>query len=154
MRTLIKLGAALVAGSIIAQGEDVVIQSFDRPGQLTFNEVSSMGGYRVEWAPAAAGPWTNSWDALALIPAVVGRDTVTCAVPMVYRVVAMATNPPAPADMVLIPAGSFVMGDTFGEGDGCEVPLHAVSVSAFYIGASEVTKAQWDRVFIWAVEHG
>ena len=56
--------------------------------------------------------------------------------------------------MVLIPAGDFVMGDTFGEGDSDELPLHNVTVRAFYMGETEVTKTQWDAVHGWAVTNG
>jgi formylglycine-generating enzyme len=60
----------------------------------------------------------------------------------------------APEGMVLIPAGSFVMGDTFGEGWSDELPLHTNSISAFYMDATEVTKAKWDEVYNWAVTNG
>jgi formylglycine-generating enzyme required for sulfatase activity len=59
-----------------------------------------------------------------------------------------------PAGMVLIPAGDFVMGDTFGEGSSDELPVHSVTVSAFYMGETEVTKTQWDAVHGWAVTNG
>jgi formylglycine-generating enzyme required for sulfatase activity len=51
--------------------------------------------------------------------------------------------------MALIPAGSFVMGDTFGEGASGELPLHTVYVSAFYIDKYPVTKSLWDTVKAW-----
>jgi formylglycine-generating enzyme required for sulfatase activity len=57
---------------------------------------------------------------------------------------------PAPAGMVLIPAGNFQMGDTFNEGNSDERPVHTVYVSAFYMDRYEVTKALWDEVYIWA----
>ena len=61
-------------------------------------------------------------------------------------------------DMVLIPAGSFTMGDTFNEvGEGWiseESPTHEVYVSAFYMDRYEVTKALWDQVYQWAITHG
>ena len=66
------------------------------------------------------------------------------------------TNPVmarAPAGMALIPAGSFVMGDTFVEGSG-DIPLHSVYVSAFYMDQFEITKVEWDVVYNWAVGHG
>ena len=59
-----------------------------------------------------------------------------------------------PEGMVLIPAGEFEMGDTFGEGDPDELPVHSVTVSAFYMGETEVTKTQWDAVHGWAVTNG
>ncbi len=59
-----------------------------------------------------------------------------------------------PAGMVLIPAGDFVMGDTFGDGYSTELPVHTVTVSAFYMGETEVTKTQWEAVHGWAVTNG
>ena len=59
-----------------------------------------------------------------------------------------------PAGMVLIPAGAFVMGDTFGDGYSDELPLHTNSISPFYMDATEVTKAKWDEVYSWAVTNG
>jgi len=54
-----------------------------------------------------------------------------------------------PANMVLIPAGSFQMGDTFNEGGIGELPVHSVYVGAFYMDQYEVTKALWDEVKAW-----
>jgi len=47
-------------------------------------------------------------------------------------------------EMVLIPAGKFVMGDDRGEDD--EKPAHEVELSAFYIDASEVTQADYQAL--------
>jgi len=47
-----------------------------------------------------------------------------------------------------------VMGDTFGDGYSDELPVHTVTVSAFYMGETEVTKTQWDTVHGWAVTNG
>jgi formylglycine-generating enzyme required for sulfatase activity len=52
-------------------------------------------------------------------------------------------------NMVLIPAGSFTIGDTFNEGSQDELPLHTVYISAFYMDRYEVTKALWDEVKEW-----
>ncbi len=48
--------------------------------------------------------------------------------------------------MVLIPAGEFVMGDTFDEGNTDELPLQTNYISAFYMDQYEVTEALWDEV--------
>lgn len=58
------------------------------------------------------------------------------------------------AQIVLIPAGSFQMGDSFGEGDSDERPVHAVEVSAFYMDKYEVTKGFGDDVASWAARNG
>jgi formylglycine-generating enzyme required for sulfatase activity len=55
---------------------------------------------------------------------------------------------------VLIPAGSFTMGDAYGEGGSNEQPQHTVAVSAFRMDRYEVTKELWDEVAKWAYAHG
>ena len=47
-------------------------------------------------------------------------------------------------EMVLIPGGTFRMGDLSGEGRIGEKPVHSVTVPAFRLGKYEVTFAQWD----------
>ena len=49
-------------------------------------------------------------------------------------------------DYVYVPAGSFHMGDNFGDGEARERPAHVVDLDAFYIGKYEMTNAEW-RVF-------
>jgi formylglycine-generating enzyme required for sulfatase activity len=61
-------------------------------------------------------------------------------------------DPHPPAGMVLIPAGNFTMGDAIGEADTA-TPTHTVFVSAFYMDKYEVTKALWDEVYNWAINH-
>jgi formylglycine-generating enzyme len=46
------------------------------------------------------------------------------------------------------------MGDAKSEGLACEAPVHAVNVSAFYLGRCEVTKGSWDAVAQWGTNHG
>ena len=65
-----------------------------------------------------------------------------------------ADDSTAPTDMALIPAGSFQMGDTFGEGSSSELPLHNVYIDAFYMDKYEVSKAKWDEVYNWAIANG
>jgi formylglycine-generating enzyme required for sulfatase activity len=61
---------------------------------------------------------------------------------------------PTSAGMVVIPAGSFQMGDAFNEGASDERPVRTVIVSAFAMDKYEVTKAVWDEVASWASSHG
>ena len=55
-------------------------------------------------------------------------------------------------EMVLIPAGKFIMGSTPGEGDEDEIPQHEVYLDDFYIDFHEVTNAQY-KMFIEATGH-
>ncbi len=62
----------------------------------------------------------------------------------------------APDGFVLIPAGSFQMGDQSNplEGTSDELPVHSVDVSAFFMAKYEVTKELWDTVRTWGETHG
>lgn len=64
-----------------------------------------------------------------------------------------AVAPVPPSGMVPIPAGVFLMGDS-----SSDLLLDAVivnaTISAFYMDATEVTKAQWDAVKTWGSTNG
>ena len=60
-----------------------------------------------------------------------------------YRAVRLS-----PAGMVLIPAGSFTMGDDQ-DAEPTGLPLHTVYVSAFFMDKNLVTKSLWDTVKAW-----
>ena len=50
-------------------------------------------------------------------------------------------------EMVVVPPGSFQMGDLSGDGDNDERPVHHVTIpKAFAVGKFEVTQAQWEAV--------
>lgn len=49
------------------------------------------------------------------------------------------------AEMVLIPAGEFEMGDPFNEGTTYERPVHTVFLDDFYIDVYEVTNAMYAK---------
>ena len=54
------------------------------------------------------------------------------------------TEPTTGMEFVLIPGGTFLMGDPSGE-DTFAVPAHEVSVESFYIGKYEVTFKEYDQ---------
>jgi len=69
--------------------------------------------------------------------------------------VTVAVSPPViTGEFVLIPAGSFQMGDAFSEGWVGERPVHTVNVSAFYMAKYETTKELWDSVRAWGLNNG
>jgi formylglycine-generating enzyme required for sulfatase activity len=59
---------------------------------------------------------------------------------------AKARQTVAQIEVVLIPAGTFMMGSPDGIGGDDEHPQHQVSVKSFYMGKYEVTQAQWRAV--------
>ena len=48
-------------------------------------------------------------------------------------------------DFLLVPAGSFRMGDNFGDGLPRERPVHVVELDAFYIAKFEMTNGEWKK---------
>ena len=94
-RVLLAVALACAGWAGMGQAEEFTIQSFSGTGKLVFNELSTATVYRVEWAPTPAGPWTNFTGAAgARLDAIAatGSGSVTCSVPMCYRVVAAVTN--------------------------------------------------------------
>ncbi len=51
-----------------------------------------------------------------------------------------------PGQMVYIPGGSFIMGDTRGVGEDEELPTHNVILNSFYMGVCEVTQAEYQTI--------
>lgn len=48
--------------------------------------------------------------------------------------------------MIFVEGGTFQMGDTFGDGNSDEKPVHEVSLDSYYIGETPVTQALWKAV--------
>jgi formylglycine-generating enzyme required for sulfatase activity len=63
------------------------------------------------------------------------------------RVAITADDNSAPSGMVRIPAGT-------NTGTDPDFGAYSLTVSAFYMDATEVTKAKWDEVYTWALAHG
>jgi formylglycine-generating enzyme required for sulfatase activity len=109
--------------------------------------------YRVDYAEALCS-WRPLQDGILGTgdPATV-IDQATAAA-RYYRVANTGTGYLTPPGMVLIPAGSFWMGDSFTEGEPSELPVHSVDIGAFYMDADLVTTALWQRVRSYALAHG
>lgn len=54
-----------------------------------------------------------------------------------------------PCEMVHIEAGTFQMGDPWGEGDANELPVHDVTLSAYEIGKYEITNREYAEILNW-----
>ncbi len=50
------------------------------------------------------------------------------------------------ASMAYLEGGTFQMGDTRGEGDNSEKPVHTVKVGSFWMSQYEITQRQWESV--------
>ena len=56
------------------------------------------------------------------------------------------TDPTTGMEFIFVKGGCYKMGDTFGNGEPREKPVHEVCVSDFYMGKYEVTQEQWKKV--------
>ena len=63
------------------------------------------------------------------------------------------TTPVPPAGMAYIPAGSFQMGDNL-DGDTQAMPVHTVTLNAFFMDKFEVSKEMWQTVQTWSAGQG
>ncbi len=133
---------------------------------VTLNNVCTNGP--LEYMASEDASFSNAtWKAYSAAPAftlqgATGTRTVWFKVRNTQGVSATASDSitlnasPTPPDMVLIPAGSFKMGNSMDAGEGYfeERPTHTIHVSAFYADRHEVTKALWDEVAVWAASSG
>ncbi len=109
------------------------ITAFTPQGYITWSNAISGSNYTIQTARGLAD--ATNWVDYIQISA--SNKVVTC---QLYD-----SNPPA--GMVLIPAGSFMMGNCMGtnEGGGDEFPLHAVYLSALFVDQCDVTEGQVRR---------
>lgn len=136
-----------LAWAMAAGAQNPVIVSFPGTGTLTWEHpTNDVMNYQVEWASTAAGPWTNFASAAHLDDIAPTGAVMSAVVPMFYRVVAMATNPPAPQGMVLIPGGTNAGTDPEW--------TYSLTVDSFYMDQYEVTKELWNEVYAWAATNG
>ncbi|MEA3465683.1 MAG: formylglycine-generating enzyme family protein, partial [Thermodesulfobacteriota bacterium] len=56
------------------------------------------------------------------------------------------TDPTTGMEFVLVKGGCYQMGDTFGDGQSNEKPVHKVCVDDFYMGKYEVTQKQYQKI--------
>jgi formylglycine-generating enzyme required for sulfatase activity len=135
--------------SVAAQAAAPVIISFSGNGVLVCSNLAPGSVASVEWASALSGPWQTDWAGLDAVT-VAADGMIQVSVPMFYRVRGVA--PVTPPGMVLIPAGSFTMGDNL-DGMGDAVPI-SVTVSGFYMDTNLVSYSQWQSVYNWATNYG
>lgn len=123
----------------------IVTVKASRDGGVTFEAVPS------ETMQGAVGPEQTAGTGKTLVWA--ASQSWEAALYPTVQIEVTATIPP-PAGFVSIPAGAFMMGDSFNEGSSYEQPTHSVTLSAFYMATHETTKAKWDDVRTWGLAHG
>jgi len=145
-----KLRVLLLALTLFATAQATaqipVITSFSQNGTLVCSNLVPNGAALVEWASSPSGPWYNSWNNLAA-PVADSNGAIHVSVPMFYRVRGIL---PPTNGMVIIPAGSFTIGNSLAVGgsdpDITDATPATVSVSAFYMDANLVSYSLWQSV--------
>ena len=105
------------------------------------NDIAGWSSSTIELAAADGYVSGVSW----LFPS--GTGTANC-IASAIRVQVSASNSGYTGEMIYIPAGSFLMGNS-GVGDDAtysfsnELPQHSVTLSAYYIGKYEVTRGEY-----------
>jgi formylglycine-generating enzyme len=115
------------------------ITAFNADGTLVWSNALAGTNYTVQTVSSLPGG--TNWVDYVQLPVTNGVNTNHI----------FAFNPPA--GMVLIPAGSFTMGDTL-DGESDAIPVTNVNVSAFYMDVNLVSYSQWQSVHNWATNHG
>lgn len=119
----------------------VIITGFSAEGYITWTNPPTDTTFNVQTATSLVG--SNNWVDYIQVP-----STKASTIQHLF-------DTHAPNGMVLIPSGTFRMGDPFSDGGGLiSLPVHSVFVSEFYIDKYEVTKALWDEVKAWSAGNG
>ncbi|NLX24480.1 MAG: formylglycine-generating enzyme family protein [Lentisphaerae bacterium] len=138
------LALCCAAGAMAAE----IVVSMESNGVLRAEGLEPGSSFTVEWASCLTNAFTNNPAPFAGLTAD-SNGVGSVAIPMFFRVsgTPSSTNA-APEGMVLIPAGT-------NSGTDPDFGAYSLTVTnAFYMDATEVTKAQWDAVYNWAVAHG
>lgn len=147
--------SCLILGAAVAPAEEMFFFRFFSSTASVM--IAGAGNGTVVWSNDAAATTGRFQRATSMNPTNDWLDYVQCAVDTAVatqRLFDLAT----PEGMAYIPAGTFQMGDTFGDASALECmneePVHTLFLSEFYMDKTEVTKGQWDQVFNWAVTNG
>ena len=154
-------GAQSVEGVQCADSDPVVL-SYDLVGGGVTSEVELSDDSGASCTVAALslsgdlGPGIiNGTDKRILCDVGAERSDFTSDTTCLQLIASEGSAVSLPSDsFALIPAGSFVMGDAFNEGNSNERPVHSVNVLSFYMGKHEVSWSLWMEVRDWAVLNG
>ena len=145
------------AAEPIAPGELVAPKIEIIGGNLNFTVQPSVAGrtYLLQYSDTLQG---GTWQNLGSAVIGNGNNLVlttphTAGTPRRFFRLALDAPPPVPEGFALIPDGPFTMGRTSGDTDLFTPPV-TVTVSAFFMGKNEVTKALWDEVRTWGASNG
>jgi formylglycine-generating enzyme required for sulfatase activity len=144
------IGLALLAGvsPMLAQVTNLGIAAVGQQSLLYWPAGSpTNNNYILQSTTNLAAPnWTTEKYPVPVTASTVSNTTPAKFFRLVY------TNPPA--GMVLIPAGSFLMGNSIGDSDIMDANPTNVYVSAFFMDTNLVNLSIWQAVYTYATGNG
>ncbi|PID77105.1 MAG: hypothetical protein CSB24_03225 [Deltaproteobacteria bacterium] len=106
-------------------------------GQTPYNEEVVAGEISVSVSHPLA---KNEWQKKIMI--VQGKTTMVTTT----LVLPALKDPATGMEFVYVKGGCYQMGNTFGNGEHNEKPIHQVCVKGFYMGKYEVTQGEWMKI--------
>ena len=144
MKKLIGLVVALSSFIVMVHAEDIVM-SWSSNGVIMAEGMVPGSICKVKWATTLDQTFTNVTETIVFNDMVADSNgVIRLGVPMFFRV---SATPPPPEGMVSIPGGT-------NSGTDPDFGVYSLTVNSFYMDSTEVTKAQWDTVYTWAISHG
>jgi len=135
-----------------------VIDSLSPDGLLVCTNLQPGSVVFVESSLAFMGLWATNWSAIN--QSVAGpKGTVQATLPLTnhpfafFRVVELPPPTFTPDGMALVPAGSFIMGDSVDDGLPDAIPIN-IYVSAFNMDTNLITYSKWQSVYTYALANG
>ena len=150
--SLVTLLSAFLLANLTWGAEDPILNIVRDGGNVRVSWPALATGFALEQASGSPGSLTWS-RVVGEISQVADRYEVIAPITGDRQYFRLA-SPSVQAEMVLIPAGTFQLGDAFAEGWAGELPLQSVFVSAFLIEKNLVTGELWRDVSHWAYGHG
>jgi formylglycine-generating enzyme required for sulfatase activity len=141
------IGVALIASVHTASAQVTNLGIAPVGGQLIiYWPTSSTTNYVLQTTASLASPnWVTATNAVTVNAATVTNTAI-------WGYFRLLESTP-PTGMVLVPAGSFTMGDTL-DGESDAIPAVNVTVSAFYMDTNLVSYSQWQSVYSYATNNG
>ncbi|MCU1311486.1 MAG: Sulfatase modifying factor 1 precursor (C-alpha-formyglycine-rating enzyme 1) [Candidatus Angelobacter sp.] len=151
MKSILKLRGLFTAVTMLAGAHPATAQPTlniaPTGNQSVLYYTSTPENYILQSTTNLASPnWVTATDAVTASAATVSNTAPA----KFYRL--FYTNPPA--GMVLIPAGSFTIGNSIGDSDNTTANPTNVYVSAFYMDVNLVSLDQWQSVYTYATGVG
>jgi formylglycine-generating enzyme required for sulfatase activity len=153
------LFTVVLGDTTISNMAAIPVSVFNQPNlqlQIWFNDGTH--GFAALTPPQPLTPtpyavYANNAGSAGSVAAANITGTISVAATNITGTIPTTELPATPPGMVLIPAGTFSMGDSL-DGEGDATPTTNITVSAIYMDVNLVSYSQWNSVYYWATNQG